>query len=116
MADDLQKLEAEEELKEQEEPFNSSDPEHVNKARKKHGQKKKKDREIIAALMSHADGRQMIYDSTFLILSTNPVVPGCSLSTYYNLGMAKKARDLFTEVVKVCPELFVKMMKEYEDT
>lgn len=112
MADSLQKLEASEEQKAQETPFNSSEPADVNEKRKKAGRKKKKDREVILALMQHPDGRQMIYDSTFLILHTNPVVAGDSLSTYYNLGMAKKARDLFVDVVKVAPDLFIKMMEE----
>lgn len=110
MANPIQTLQAQEEA---EKPYDASDPKQVNEARKKAGRGKKKEREVVAALMQHPDGRKVLYDSTMLVLERNPVVPGDPYSTYYNLGQEQRAKDLFREIIKVAPKEFIIMMEEH---
>lgn len=110
MADIIQQLEAAEAI---EKPFDASDPKQVNEARKRAGRGKKKEREVVAALMQHPDGRKVLYDSTVLVLQGNPVVTGDPYSTYFNLGQEHRAKALFLEIIKVAPQDFIKMMDEY---
>lgn len=95
-----------------EKPFNASDEKDVNEARKRSGRKKKRQREILKVMMGNEDGRTLMFDFVRCVIEGDPMVPGDQYSTYYNLGQERKARALFREIVKICPEEFVKMMKE----
>lgn len=110
MGDTIQQLEAEEAL---EVPFDASDPKQVNEARKKAGRGKKKEREVLAALMSHTDGRTVMFGSIKCVLDGSPLVPGDPYSTYYNLGQEHRARELFKDIAKVCPKEMVLMLEEH---
>lgn len=103
------KLEAEENL---EKSYNANNPEEVHAARVAAGRKKKAERETLTELMKYPNGRELLYNSIYVFLYGNPVVPGDPNSTYYNLGQEQRARDLFKEIVAVAPEDFVKMMEE----
>lgn len=93
--------------------YDAADPKQVNDARTKAGRGKKKERQVIAALMQHEDGRKVLFDSVRCLLEGNPLVPGDPYSTYFNLGQEHRARELFKEILKVAPENFIVMMKEY---
>ncbi len=99
------------------EPYDSSDPESVKAARKRSGRIKKKERDILAALMSHPDGRYLMFESIRCILtSSTPAVIGDPTATYFNCGQEYRARHLFTEIVRIAPQHFVTMMEEHGKT
>lgn len=112
MGDPVQELEAEENI---EQSFDASDPKAVNEARKKQGRSKKKERDILVALMSHKDGRTLMYNSVKCILEGNPVTAGDINATYYNLGQEHRARELFREIVRLTPPEFALMVEENKD-
>lgn len=109
MADRVQQLEAAEVP---EQPFDASDPEQVNEARKKSGRKKKEEREDYVSLMETEKGRSFLWKFCAAAVVGDPVVPGDSLSTYYNLGQERKARDLFKELLRVVPARVAEMVEE----
>lgn len=95
-----------------EKPFDASDPQAVNEARKKSGRKRKKQREVLQKIMAHQDGRELVYDFVKCIVEGNPAVPGDPVSTYFNLGQEYRAKALFMELVKIVPDDLIKMLKE----
>lgn len=109
MGDTIRELEAEELA---EKPYDASDPEQVNAARKRSGRKVSKERDTLKALLEHENGREFLYASIKCIIDGDPVVPGDSLSTYFNLGQERRARHIFQESVRISPENFAKMIKE----
>jgi hypothetical protein len=109
MANKAQQLEAEDAI---EKPYDASDKEQVSEARKKAGRKKKEEREDYISLMETERGRKFIWKFCAAAVIGDPVVPGDSLSTYFNLGQERKARELFRELLKVVPALVAKMVEE----
>ena len=112
MADQIQTMEAEELDKK---PFDASDPEAVNNARKKAGRKKAMERDTLKTLMEHENGRKLMFDSVKCILSGNPVIPNEPYATYFNLGQEYRARHIFKEIVRIAPEEFAVMIEENKD-
>lgn len=96
-------------------PFDASDPEAVNTARKKAGRKKAKERDTLKTLMEYPNGRELMFNSVKCILTGNPMVIGDPHSTYYNLGQEIRARHIFMEIVRTCPEEFALMIEENKD-
>lgn len=109
MATIIQQLEAAEE---QEKPYDASDPKAVNEARKREGRSIKKRREAIYDLMKKEEGRALIHDFVKCAYDGSPMVNGDPHSTYFNLGMEWKARALFKDLMKYCPDEVVKMITE----
>lgn len=93
-------------------PFDAGDSEQVNEARKKAGRRKTKERDTLKTLMGYENGRELMYNSVKCLFEGNPVVPQDAFSTYYNLGQEFRARELFKEIVSICPEEFATMMNE----
>ncbi len=96
-------------------PYDSSDPESVANARKKLGRDKKKERDIVAALMSHPDGRTLLFNSVKCIFTGQPYVFDNINATFFNLGQEFRARGLFQEIIKLSPKDFITMMEEHGD-
>ena len=112
MVDRIATLEAEELA---EKPYNAADPTQVAEARKTQGRKKVKDREDYLSLMEHENGRRFLWQFCAVAITGNPVVPGDLYSTYFNLGQESKARAIFTELIRLTPELATKMIQENID-
>ncbi len=96
-----------------EEPYNANDPKQVNEQRRKVGRNKKERRARLIERMKTAGGRLDVFGEIECILKGNPMVSGDPYSTYFNLGQEFIARRIFKEVVKVCPDEFILMMKEH---
>lgn len=112
MVDTIRQLEANEL---EEKPYDAGDEKSVSDARKKSGRKKAKERETLKTLMQYENGRELMFNSIRCLLDGNPVVPGDSLSTYYNLGQEHRAREIFKEIVRVAPKEFAVMIEENSD-
>lgn len=112
MADKATQLQAEEEI---ETPYDASDKEQVNEARKKSGRKKKEEREDYVSLMETEKGRSFLWKFCAAVVTGDPVIPGDIYSTYYNLGQERKARELFKELLKVVPAQVAQMVEENMD-
>lgn len=109
MATIVQQLEAEDNLVT---PYDASDEKSVTDARKKEGRKKAKEREDYISLMDHENGRRFLWSFCAAAVVGNPVVAGDLHSTYFNLGQERKARELFIELLRVCPKLVASMIEE----
>lgn len=109
MADRLQELKAQALL---ETPYDASDPAMVAEAQKKAEDERDYERRSIFELMETQQGRKFMWGSVSCAFFGDPVVPGDSLSTYYNLGMESRARHLMRELLKISSHRFSLMVKE----
>jgi hypothetical protein len=110
MADNIQKLEAEELA---EKPYDASNPEEVNMARKKAGRKKANRLRIVEAIMQHADGRAWMYgilDRCHIYGS--PLVQGDPYATHYMIGESNIGRLILSDVVDAAPDKYLLMIQE----
>lgn len=112
MSQSIQEMEALDGMREE---FDASDPQAVNNARKKAARNKTDERNTLKTLMEYPNGRQLMFNSVKCILVGNPLVPGDPHSTYFNLGQEMRARDIFKEIVTVCPNEFALMIEENKD-
>lgn len=94
-------------------PYDASDPEQVNQARKKAGRRKSKRLEVVRALMQHRDGRKWIYDILDeASMFSRPTVSGDVYATYENIGRADFARKIWIDIEIAAPDECALMMKE----
>jgi len=74
----------------------------------------KQEENELANVMSTLDGRALIerilYKETQIQNSTYTGNAG----TYYNLGRQDVGRDIHNDIMALCPDLFMKMIKESE--
>lgn len=96
-------------------PYDSSDAQQVNNARKAAALRESEELETLKALSLHENGRGLLFDFVKCYLVGNPAVIGDPNSTYYNLGQEHKARELFKKIVRIAPEEFCKMIEENKD-
>ncbi len=94
-------------------PYDANDQVSVNEARKKLGRKKKEEQKITVALMSHPDGRTLVFNSIKCILERLPMSFDNINMTYFNLGQEYRAMALFKDVIRLCPKEFVLMLEEH---
>lgn len=98
-----------------EKPYDSSDEQQVNNARKAAALRESKDLETLKALMLHENGRSLVFDMVKCCFNGNPMVIGNAELTYFNLGQEHKARSFFNKVVQVCPKEFCQMVDEHRE-
>ena len=97
-----------------EKPFDSSDPEQVNEARKKAGRRKKKTATVIEALMTHADCREWMYK----LLVTCDVYRLSYMSNESHADMAFRegkrfiGLQLLADIRKAAPDNYELMLRE----
>lgn len=98
---------------EAEAPYNASDPEQVQKARKKSGRKKIERLDFIRIIMGTPRGREWILGVLNLCkIFGNPVIPGDPYLTYHNIGGQNIGKKLLQDINDSSPDFYVLMMKE----
>lgn len=98
-------------------PYDASDPQQVNTARKKASRKNAKRLEVVAALMQHKDGRRWIHEQLdWCHIYGNPVIPGDTHATYFNLGQENIGKRLLADVVAAAPEQYILMLQEAKES
>lgn len=110
MADPIAENQAEEE---NERPYDASDPQAVNLARKKSSRRTADRLEMVKAMMELPRGREWMYnllDSCFIF--GNPFVPGQPDSTAFNLGMANVGKRILQDINTAAPDQYMLMLKE----
>ena len=93
-------------------PFNASDPEQVNAARKKAARLERSRLRLVEELMKVKEGRMYVWD--FLEschINGNPVVPGDTQATYFNLGQQNVGKLVLMDAMQF-PENYVLMVSE----
>jgi len=96
-----------------EKPYDASDPEQVNQARKKAGRKKRGTLEFVKAIMTVPQGREWMYDMLVICkVFGSPLVPGDTHYTYHNLGEQNIGKKLLQDINTSAPDEYVMMIKE----
>lgn len=110
MVDSAREEEAEIEA---EKPYDASDPEAVNTARRRAGRKKFDALRVVHALMQHKDGRKWIYSKLEAchIFST-PFEKGYPDASSFRMGEQNIGLQFLAEVVSAAPEQYVLMCQE----
>lgn len=94
-------------------PYDASDPEQVNAARKKAGRQKKTRLEVIQALMSLPAGRQWVYEKLTDCHVYGPTfVAGDPYLSAFREGERHVGLGLLQDVMASAPERFLPMCKE----
>lgn len=93
--------------------YNASDPEQVNKARKKSARARKEELDFIVAIMSNKAGRRWLFN----LITTcnpfgNPVIPGDTHLTYHNIGAQNIGKKLLQDINEGAPKEYILMMQE----
>lgn len=96
-------------------PYNSSDEQSVNNARKAAVLRESNRLDTMKALMLHENGREVVFDMIKCAIVGNPARIESAEATFYNLGLEAKARQIFYDVIKAAPEEFVMMIQECSD-
>jgi hypothetical protein len=110
MADPIAQLEAERNL---ETPFDTSDPQQVNAARKKSARLERENLEFVKKMMADRNGRAWIYKILLAChLGGNPFVPGMADSTAYKLGEMNIGNLIRMDIESAAPEQWVTMLRE----
>lgn len=94
------------------ENYNAADPVQVNTARKKGARLERERLEVIEALLQNEKTRAWLWDLIAGIAPhSNPVVPGDTHATYFNLGQQNVGKQLLMDAIQF-PELYMKMASE----
>ena len=96
-------------------PYNSSDEQEVNNARKAAALREKNDEDTLIALAQHENGRKLLFGFTKCIYTGNPFVLDSERATSFNLGQMAQAHGLFMKLIRVAPEYFCTMLEENQD-
>lgn len=100
---------------EQVEHYNAADPKQVNTARKKEARKERERLEVVEALMQNKKTRVWLYNILEKChMFGNPIIPGDTHSTYFNLGEQNVGKLLLLDAMKF-PTEYVIMMAEGKD-
>lgn len=111
MSDARAPMEAEAELL-AERPYDASDPDSVNQARKRAGRNKKNHLDFVQAMMSVPEGRRWVREMMESCrVFGNPVVMGDTHATYFQLGEQNVGKRILQDVQNF-PENYALMMKE----
>ena len=96
-----------------EKPYDASDPEQVNNARKKSGRRKKENLDFIRAMMTIPDGRKWAYEQLVKcnVFST-PFMHGSTDGTAFNCGMQNWGLQFLADITTSAPDKYVDMLKE----
>lgn len=98
---------------EREKPYDASNPQQVNEARKKAGRKKKARLEMIAGIMELKAGRLWMYD---LLASCHvggtPFVQGDPYATHLKIGELNVGNRLLADIGESAPDKYMLMLKE----
>ncbi len=113
MADQVKINEAEENLQES---YDTSDPESVNKARKKSSRTRATRLEFVAAAMTTMQGRAWFYDllNRCYIFRT-PFMSGDMHSTAFRCGENNIGLQILSDIQDSAPELYITMIKEAKE-
>lgn len=100
-----------------EQGFDANDPEQVNNARVKAGRKKKKNLQVVEAIMQHPDSREWFYRLlTACDVFRNSYVFGePAEGMAFREGKRYIGLQLLADIRKASPENFCKMLDECDD-
>lgn len=93
-------------------PYNAADPAQVHEARVKSGRRTAEKLNFTQEIMSKREGRKWIWD-LFQVCHTfdNPLVPGDTHQTYFQLGEQNIGKRLLQDVQQF-EDLYVAMCRE----
>jgi hypothetical protein len=94
-------------------PFDASDPESVNRARKKAGRKKVNRLRIIEAVMEQPEGRKWMYEVLNMChIYSTPFVQGDPYASAFQMGEQNIGNMLLADVQAAAPANYLLMCKE----
>lgn len=100
-------------MSEVEQPYNASDPEQINLARKKYSRKKAGHLQVLKALMELADGRMFVYELLeFCHMYQSSFMQGDPYSTAFREGERNVGLRLTADIMSAAPNDYVKMLQE----
>lgn len=111
--DQVRVNEAEEVL---EQPYDTSDPEQVNKARKKGARTRATRLEFVAAAMTTYQGRAWFYDIlNRCYVTRTPFISGDMYTTAFRCGEHNIGLQLLSDIQDAAPDLYITMIKEAKE-
>lgn len=92
--------------------YDASNPRHIRIAKKEVKLREQQDREVVVAIMGTTNGRAWILSwlESCNIFSTP--FSGVDARTNFNCGQHNVGVQLLNQVVRLCPDEYVRMMKE----
>lgn len=96
-------------------PYDSSDEQSVNNARKAAALRESNRLDTMKTMMMYPNGREVIFDMVKCAIVGNPFRPESMEATCYNLGLEAKARQILYDIIKAAPAEFLEMIQECED-
>lgn len=102
-----------EELPEEEKPFDAADPKVVNDARKRGARLRKKRIDFVKAMMGTHEGRMWTYDMLTMGHIAEPThTPGDPYATAFKEGERNFANKILCDISEAAPEKYMLMMAE----
>lgn len=99
----------------EEQPYNAGDPKQVNEARSRAKRRKIKQLAYEQKIMQDPEGQQWMWNLlTDCHIHGNPVVPGDTHQTYFQLGEQNIGKRLLSSVMQF-PDLYVQMAQRAQD-
>jgi hypothetical protein len=93
--------------------FDGANPVAENNARRDDRRHGREDAETLRRLMGHGHGRAFMYRLLNRChIHNTPVVPGDPYTSAFNFGREDVGKQLVKELMRACPELYVKMLSE----
>lgn len=94
-------------------PYNAAEPAEVNKARKVEARRRKRELEVVKAIMGTPQGREWMNN----LLKTckvfvSPIVAGDTHFTYHNIGEQNIGKKLLQDIGEASPDEYIIMLKE----
>jgi hypothetical protein len=95
------------------EGYDASDPVQVGNARKRAGQERREELEMVSALMKLPQGRRWLYNKLVLCKTfTTPFAVGYPDQTAFNAGVQSIGHILQEDIMKAAPDLYWTMIME----
>lgn len=100
------------EIEEKEEPYDTGNPEEVNKARKKAARTKADRLKFISAAMQHEEGRAWFYDILRFCRVFEGPYPEDPYKAYFQLGARNVGLSILGDIQEAAPKEYLTMIQE----
>lgn len=95
-----------------EEGYDTSEPQEVNKARKKSGRTRAERLEFVKAAMTHEQGRAWFYDILVFCKVISTPFRESPYETSFNCGMQNVGLRLMQDIQDAAPQAYLQMVTE----
>ena len=96
-------------------PYDASNTKHIRAAVKRAAAESAADTRVVFSIMSSSEGRAYIYKRLERAFIFHTPFTGDDARTNFNLGVQSAGLQELAELMRICPDLYIMMIREVSD-